>query len=255
MDRSFLSHQDVVEASRDFICVRPATYMDAGEAEELTRLVRTPSGELENTAFTIIAPDGKRTLVRGSRSPSMTFRTKARMLDAMAEIVEKYSRRRKKDVQQALPVYRDLKLALDVASCDSRPLVVAWAKDERHRVALEETLANLAWSEDFVGRYQYIVVDDFALLEPIAGFSKSASVAVVTPGEYGLEGKVLLETSSRSGEVLGKLLADGLERFVPVTKDPHRHVRQGRRLGKKWETEIEITGPGARKRLGLDDDE
>jgi SAM-dependent methyltransferase len=35
MDRSFLSHQDVVDASRDFICARPATYMDAGEAEDL----------------------------------------------------------------------------------------------------------------------------------------------------------------------------------------------------------------------------
>lgn len=255
MDRSFLSHQDVVDASRDFICVRPATYMDAGEAEELIKLVRTPSGKLENTAFTIIAPGGKRTLVRGSRSPGMTFRTKGRMLDAMADIFEEYARKRKKGVKQELPVYRDLKLALDVASCDSRPLVVAWAGDEKGRVALEKTLADLAWSEEFVGRYQYIVVDDADLLESIDGFSKSVSVAVVTPGEFGLEGKVLLETSERSGEELAKLLADGLEKFEPVTKDPHRHVRQGRRKGKKWETEVEVTGPDARKRLGLDDDE
>jgi len=255
MDRSFLSNQDIVAASRDFICVRPATYMDAGEAEELTKLVRTPSGMLENTAFTIIAPDGERTLVNGSRSPRMTFRTSERMLGSMAGIVEEYARKRKKGVKQELPVYRDLKLALDVASCDSRPLVVAWAEDKRARVALEKALAVLAWSEEFVGRYQYIVVDDIGLLEPIDGFSKSASVAVVAPGEFGLEGKVLLETSERSGDELAKLLADGLEKFEPVTKDPRRHVRQGQRKGKEWETEVEVTGPDARKRLGLDDEE
>jgi len=254
MDRSFLSHQDVVDASRDFICVRPATYMDAGESEELTKLVRTRSGKLENTAFTIIAPDGERTLVRGSRSPSMTFRTKDRMLDAMADIAEEYAAERKKGVKQELPVYRDLKLALDVASCDSRPLVVGWAENEKHRVSLEKTLADLAWSEEFVGRYQYIVVDDADLLEPIDGFSKRISVAVVTPGEFGLEGKVLSETSERSGEELAKLLADGLKKFKPVTKDPRRHVRQGQRQGKEWETEVDVTGPDARKRLGLDDD-
>ena len=80
MDRSFLSQQDVVDASRAFVCVRPATYMDAEEAQALTELVRTPSGKLENTAFTILAPDGETKLVRGSRSPSMTFRTRERMV-------------------------------------------------------------------------------------------------------------------------------------------------------------------------------
>jgi hypothetical protein len=255
MDRSFLSQKDVVDASREFICVRPATYMDAGEAEELTELVRTRSGMLENTAFTIIAPDGKRTLVRSSRSPSMTFRTKDRMLAAMADITKEYAAKRKQRVKQELPVYRDLKLALDVASCDSRPLVVGWAKGKKARVALEKTLAKLAWSEEFVGRYQYIVVEDADLLEPIEGFSKDISVAVVSPGEFGLEGKVLLETGERSGEDLAKLLSEGLEKFEPPTKDPQQHVRKGQRTGKNWETEVEVTGPDARKRLGQNDDE
>lgn len=247
MDRSFLSQQDVVDASRAFVCVRPATYMDAEEAQALTELVRTPSGKLENTAFTILAPDGETKLVRGSRSPSMTFRTRERMVAELKEIASEYEGKRKQTAL-ALPVYKDLRLALDVASCDSRPLVVVYSKDGKRRAALERSLAKYAWSEEFIGRYQYITVSEADALAPLEGHEKDMSIAVVEPGEYGLTGKVLASTSERSGSAIEKLLSKGLEEFVPVTKDPQAHVRRGRRSGKEWETEVEVTGPRARER-------
>ena len=47
---------DFIDASRQFVCVRPDTY----ENEENQRLVRSMlNGNLENTAFCILSPDGK----------------------------------------------------------------------------------------------------------------------------------------------------------------------------------------------------
>ena len=61
MDGSFLSDADVVAASRKFVCIRLSTYEDAEEAEFLRSIYVGRSGDLENTVFAILSPDGKRT--------------------------------------------------------------------------------------------------------------------------------------------------------------------------------------------------
>ena len=67
MDRSFLSQPAVIAASRAFVCVRLATYEDPLESMFTKALVRTGSGEVENTAFCLLAPDGKKKLSRSAR--------------------------------------------------------------------------------------------------------------------------------------------------------------------------------------------
>jgi hypothetical protein len=248
VDGSFLSHKDIVSASRDFICVRPATYMDADEAKTLLKIYTPPSGKVENTAFAILAPDGKTALARPSRSPMMTYGTRAEMLKGMREIALLYTEERTEPVTQALPVHKSLALALNVASCDSRPLVVAYAKTARERAALEKRLAALAWSDAFMGRFFYVVVDDPAALKPVSGLAQGPLVAVVEPGTYGLEGRSLATTTGRTQAELEKTLAAGLAAFEPITKNPNAHVRSGQRQGKEWETEIPITGARARER-------
>ncbi len=59
MDRSFLADADVIAASRMFVCIRPATYEDAGEADFLKKIFVGRSGELDNTVFVLLAPDGE----------------------------------------------------------------------------------------------------------------------------------------------------------------------------------------------------
>ena len=86
MDRSFLSQSDVVAAARNFVCVRLVTYESGVEGEFLKAFNVTRSGDLENTVFTIVAPDGVRPLVRSSRSTKGTFRDAAQMAEAMAKI-------------------------------------------------------------------------------------------------------------------------------------------------------------------------
>ena len=58
----------MIAASRRFVCARLATYEDEAEGKFLKSLVRTRSGELENSVFAILGPDEKEQLVRPGRS-------------------------------------------------------------------------------------------------------------------------------------------------------------------------------------------
>ena len=78
MDRSFLSRPDVIAASREFVCVRLATYEDPLEARFVKGLVRTGSGELENTAFCLLS-DGKTKLSRAARGTERVYADAAAM--------------------------------------------------------------------------------------------------------------------------------------------------------------------------------
>ena len=72
MDRSYLSDQQVVTASRGFVCARLITFEDSQEAALMKRLLG--SRKLVNTVFTILDPSGKQALTRAGRSPRMAFR-------------------------------------------------------------------------------------------------------------------------------------------------------------------------------------
>ena len=72
MDRSFLSDKGIIRASRNFVCVRLSTYESKEEAEYLSRIF-TRRGQLENTVFCIMSPDGKDKLVNAGRSPGWAF--------------------------------------------------------------------------------------------------------------------------------------------------------------------------------------
>ena len=77
MDRSFLSQPEAIEASRNFVCVRLTTYENQAETEFMRNLYRGPNGEIQNTTFTILSPDGKQALIRPERSPRRHFRNAA----------------------------------------------------------------------------------------------------------------------------------------------------------------------------------
>src|SRR5271156_4216622 len=90
MDRSFLSKPAVIAASRQFVNIRLTTYENATEAKFLKTICPTGSGQLENTVFAILAPDGKRQLTRASRSPREAFDDAADMARAMNRIAAWY---------------------------------------------------------------------------------------------------------------------------------------------------------------------
>src|SRR5688572_21777319 len=149
MDRSYLSDAAVVAASREFVCVRLATYESAAEAKMLSAVLRTRSGVLENTVFAILGPDGTTPLVRAGRSPREAVggppedAVKALPI-RMAELSKKYSP--SAAVGGALPLLADLRRGLNVAACDLLPLVVVLGD-------VEKDLLPLAWSRDYAGRF------------------------------------------------------------------------------------------------------
>src|SRR5579884_168073 len=137
MDRSFLSRPEVIAASRKFVCVRLATYENKEEGEFLKSFHVTRSGELENTVFALLAPDGKQRLARASRSARQTFGDAGRMAEALDRIARQYPGKPAEGAPP-LPAVANVRLAVDVASCDGLPLVVVFAPDEKQRRSLEE---------------------------------------------------------------------------------------------------------------------
>src|SRR5437588_8254333 len=101
MDRSFLSQPEVIAASRSLVCVRLTTYENKEEGDFLKAFKVTRSGELENTVFTILSPDGKRQLARASRSARQTFGDSERMAATMERLSREFETR--KSAQRQLP--------------------------------------------------------------------------------------------------------------------------------------------------------
>jgi hypothetical protein len=55
MDRSFLSSDKLIKATRDFVCIRTATYEDKQEAAFLKwAFVGSTGGELRNFGYCIL---------------------------------------------------------------------------------------------------------------------------------------------------------------------------------------------------------
>lgn len=106
MDRSFLSQPEVISASRPFVCVRLATYEDPLEAKLLKGLANTRSGDLENSVFCILSPDGKNKLVRGARSMKQVYSDSKAMADGMKRLIATYE---PKASQESLPLCEQLK--------------------------------------------------------------------------------------------------------------------------------------------------
>src|ERR1041385_4466497 len=152
MDRSFLSHADVIQASRKCVCIRLTTYESESEAKFSKYLLTTRSGEVENTTFGLLAPDGKTKLTRTARGARQVFADSAEMTKVMNDVVTRYPA--KADAKApGLPVTLDARLGVNVAASDDQPLVLVLAADEKVRTALSETVAQLAWCKEFIGHF------------------------------------------------------------------------------------------------------
>ena len=239
MDGSYLSHRGIIDASRDFVCVRLATYEDEAEGKFLASIFRGRSGELENSVFCILAPDGKTKLVRAGRSPHMTFRgapedSAQQMVEAMKRIAGKYKTNKG---DRNLPVIKDLRLAINVAACDALPLAIAVGATNARAVT------KLAWDKKYAGRLVWVTVKDAASLKAIQGVDRKASVVIVQPDAYGRSATLLTQSTDVAKSATA--LDAALKKHTSTPKGDHRrHVRTGRQQGVHWETEIPVTDPG-----------
>lgn len=241
MDRSYLSDQAVVEASRAFVCARLISFEDPEEAKLMRRVMR--GRDLVNTVFTILDPSGRRPLVRPGRSPRWSYDSGAEMAAAMVKISARYpGKKRVKPAQLGLPVMEDVRIALNVTQCDAQQLVVLRGDSEKI-ATLERHLRELCWSEGLVGRFLYARADehtDWATIKGSEG-APEHGLLVVRTKTYGLEGEVVAAASHELGAAkLKELLVEVAESFRPAAQDTRQVRRKGRRAGVQWKPELPL---------------
>lgn len=231
---------NVIKASRDFICVRMMTYESASEAQLLKTLWR-PDAPLENTIFAILDPDG-RSIVRGGRSPQMVYQDADDMASHMKEIARYYGSNGT-TVPKGLPTVDTVRLAVDVAACDKRPLVIVVGQNDQEREKLAARLAPTAWSEQLIGKLVY-TTGSGSDLSSIKNAGHSSGYVFVAPGLFGTDGTAMMQLSANASQAeLASASKQALGLYHPQVLSHHDHVRAGRQNGIEWQTAIPVTDP------------
>jgi hypothetical protein len=241
MDRSFLSRPEVIAASRSFVCVRVPSYEDASEMQFCRELFVGRSGDVENTTFAILAPDGKTTLTDASRGTRGIYAGPAEMATSMTGLAARYPARGE---GKALPVAADVRLGLAIAAGDGLPLVVVVSAKP---AALEAKLAELAWSDEFIGRFTYAVAPSAKACTGIDGAGKG--VLFVEPDTFGQKGKVLRRVGT--GEGLAEAMRATAAAHRPAAKSLREHRLSGIENGVFYDPKLPVTDrqeAGARAR-------
>jgi hypothetical protein len=243
MDRSFLSQADVIAESRKFVCVRLTSYEDEAETAFCRSLLVGRSGDVENTTFSILAPDGKTKLVRASRSTKGLFTDAADMARQMAAISDKYPGNAD-SANPPLPVALDAHIGLDVAACDNRPLLVVIAADETVRRDLEARVAKLAWNSDFIGTFTYASAASTKEIKGVSGIPAGDGIALIEPDAFGQSGRLLHYVAmGDSNERLAQMMRESLTESHATAKNRQSHRFAGMQLGAFWETKFSVTDP------------
>lgn len=242
MDRSYLSQADVVTASRSFVCIRLATYENKSENDFLKQMGGAGrSGDIENTVFAILPPEGKRALVGPARSARRFYKESRDFADDLQRVARQYPGRKG---EPQLPLVANLRLGLNIAASDQRPLVILMNSDRATREKLEDKVRTLAWSERFIGRFVYVTLPSAKGLNAVTGADAESDLFVVQPDRFGLKGSVLERAAaSANSERLAAVLKAGMDRYRPEAGTFNDHVREGHRQGLFWDTVLPVTDP------------
>lgn len=211
-------------------------------------IFRGRSGALENTVFALLDSDGKRLLSRPGRAPQQVFGDAESFAEELRIIGAQHADSASKPL--ALPKIADLRLGLNIAACDSLPLLVFHAKDQESLSRLEAKWASLVWKESLPTRARIVAVirgkdaEDAKRVE----LPSADGVVVVEAEPFGRTGKVLaaIEASQADSAVV-TALRDAVSAFHPAAKDPEKHIRDGNRKAIRWETAIPVTDPGGKR--------
>ena len=262
MDRSFLSGKAAIDASREFVCIRLPTYESRAEVNFLKTLYVSTTGEIANTMFALLSPDGKTRLSEADRSPAQVFggvinrrsgqpgateqnkAAAARMVETMKVLSLAYpGEKGAAGAHRALPYLGDLRMAVNVAACDNQPLLIVYAEKPGEVASLEKALRPIAWSKEVVGRALYVAVSDTAeYIRFIKGEKPAAGYALVAPEPYGRHAMPLLTIGGETKlESVRKQLIAALALYNPPPKDFEKHEAEGLKAGIQWKPKTPIT--------------
>ncbi len=232
------------------------TYENAAEGALLKDLYSGRNDNLENTVFAMLGPDGKKRLTMTGRSPNSVYGSGSESAATMARAMKRHARRygkssdtkstltRSTEQSPAVPTVANLRLALNVASCENRPLVIVFHQEARSRRQLETNLGEVVWKKMLVGRSEYVVVDDPKELATIAQLRNNPKpgIYVVRPSTFGDRGRLIASIATdHKGAELAKELDAAFSKYRPREKSRGTHVATGQEIGVKWETQTPIT--------------
>ena len=243
MDRSFLSNAQLIKASRDFVCIRTATYEDKQEAEYLKwAFLGSAGGDLRNFGFCLLAPDGRTTLRRSPRGPNYVYKDSAAMAADLRLVASQYvGKATARAEDAAVPQMKSVRLGINVASCDGLPSVVVYGKDQQELDQLKKKLSSVIWSDELIGKYIYASTTNPADLRVVTGAAAKTGFVVIKPDAYGIKGQLIgTIDGSVSSEELKRSLAYAANAFTRTAKTHGLHVRNGRQAGKLWKTEVPV---------------
>jgi hypothetical protein len=215
------------------------TYESASEAEVLKSLWR-PGAPLENTVFAILDPNG-RPVIRGGRSPDFVFRDSSDMASTMNQISQYYNSHG--GTPEALPSVDTVRLAIDVAACDKRPLAIVVGRSDEERRKLASALAPVAWSDTLIGKLVYTTggAND---LRQVRGATLSSGYLFVSPNLFGTEASVITALGPAVTQSdLERAAKQAIAWHRPQVLEHHEHVHLGHQEGIEWESAIPVTDP------------
>ena len=187
MDRSFLSHDEIIKASRDYVCIRTATYEDKEEAAFLKSTFLGRDGDLRNFGYCILSPDGKTKLRRSDRGPNFVYSNAGAMAADLRQIAKKYSGETTiKKSSPGIPEMKSVRLGINVASCDGLPSIVVFGQNQTEVDQMKKKLGGVIWDEVLAGKFIYASTTEFDDLKTVSGVDREAGFLVIKPDVYGL---------------------------------------------------------------------
>ena len=243
MDRSFLSQAGRHRRLARLRLHPPGHLRGSRGGRFLKAFHVTRSGELENTVFTLLSPDGKRQLRAASGGADDTFGDATRMATAMVRIARDYSAPEAGGPPPELPKVANVRLAVDVAACDNQPLVLVFGQDASGRKKLEDRLAAARLERPLPRALCVSSASSAAELAALEGARAEAGILVIQPDKFGLQGKVLAKAAAGTRDELVRCLTDGARLYQRQEKTFAGHVREGQQRGVFWETQLPVTDP------------
>jgi hypothetical protein len=243
MDRSFLSGAELIKASRDFVCIRTATYEDKQEAEFLKwAFVGRSGGDLRNFGFCVLSPDGQKQLRRSTRGPNFTYQNSAAMAADLRSISRQYpAKATAGESTPIVPQMKNVRLGLNVASCDGLPSVIIVGKDLAEVGQLKKKLSGVIWDKELAGKFIYASTANPADLKIVPGAQSKTGFLVIKPDVFGLKGQLIQAIDAGvSSDDLRRSLSLAANAFTRNSKTHGLHVRNGRQGGKLWKTEVPV---------------
>lgn len=198
-------------------------------------------GRFENTAFCLLAPDGKERLSRSGRAPWMAFgRQDENTIAEMEKIAKQYPP--KGDAKTPLVQdFHSFKQSLNVASGDQRLLLYVAAEAEQQD-DLRDKLSAVLGDDELVGRFHsdfYSKGSDENWAEVIDGEKSKSGLIIIQSDKFGQKGRVVrqLALGAEPKEIKSALL-DANQRFAKSEerKVYSEHVSEGHREGVQFDT-------------------